>query len=256
MFCPRLSSSARSWAISGERLISNINESGGAIADAIEKRTGDIGNRITTSGEAFANLLDTRIATLDEQSRTISGKLTQALDERTTGIANVLGSATQTMVSEFDTRLANLENTLSDRGRSLLAEFEARAHALDNSTEKLNAALETRSRQINENLIARTREIAETFGGRNSLGAMVDDIKVKIGDDLTSISESVGNVLIDKAAAFEGKLAESRDLLAATLEGETERVSSVIRGHADTLAARTGDIQNAIDASASALNEV
>ncbi len=56
---------------------------------------------------------------------------------------------------------------------------------VDNSTEKLNAALETRSRQINENLIARTREIAETFsGGRNSLGAMVDDIKVKIGDDL------------------------------------------------------------------------
>ncbi len=169
---------------SGERLIGSINESGGAIAEAIETRTGDIGSRITTSGEAFANLLDTRIATLDEQSRTVSDRLAEALDERTSGIANLLGGATQSMVSEFDTRLANLESTLSERGRSLLSEFEARAHALDSSTEKLNAALETRSRQINENLIARTREIAETFSsGRASLSTMIDETKTKIGED-------------------------------------------------------------------------
>ncbi len=240
---------------SGERLIGSINESGGAIAEAIGMRTGDIGARITASGETFAGLLDTRIAALDEQSRSVFERLKEALDDRTTGIADLLGGATESMVSEFDTRLANLNGTLSERGQALLTEFEARAHALDSSTEKLNIALESRSRQINENLIARTREIAETFStSRASLSAMIDETKSKIGAELSAIGDGVGDVLSEKAAAFSVKLAESRDMLAASLESETGRVSDIIRGHADTLASRADAIHGAVETSASILN--
>lgn len=239
----------------GETMISRLNESGSAISEAIDTRSTDLSTRISASGGDFVNILDTRIATLDERSKGLTETLTEALDARTSNIASLLGDATMNMVTEFDQRLANLNSTLAERGHSLLTEFEGRAQAIDSSTEKLNAALEVRSRQINENLIARTREIAETFTDvRTSISTVVDETKLKLGGELAGITESVAGMLNDRAGHFIAQISDSRETLSSTLSGEAERLAAAMQEHGQTIAARSNDIEQAIVSNASALD--
>ncbi|MDM7851764.1 apolipoprotein A-IV repeat region-like domain-containing protein [Pseudochrobactrum kiredjianiae] len=240
----------------GETMISRLNESGAAISEAIDTRSTDISTRISSSGGDFVDILDTRIATLEERSRGLTETLTEALDARTSNIASLLGDATMNMVTEFDQRLADLNSTLAARGHSLLTEFEGRAQAIDSSTEKLNAALEVRSRQINENLIARTREIAETFSGvRSSISTVVDETKDKLNGELSGITDSVAGLLNDRAGQFISQIADSRETLSTTLSGEAERIAAAMQQHSQTISERGADIERAIAGNASTLDQ-
>lgn len=240
----------------GETMISRLNESGAAISEAIDTRSTDISTRISSSGGDFVEILDTRIATLEERSRGLTETLTEALDARTSNIASLLGDATMNMVTEFDQRLADLNATLAARGHSLLTEFEGRAQAIDSSTEKLNAALEVRSRQINENLIARTREIAETFSGvRSSISTVVDETKDKLNGELSGITNSVAGMLNDRAGQFISQIAESRESLSTTLSGEAERIAEAMQQHSQAISERGADIERAIAGNAAHLDQ-
>src|SRR5690606_37155512 len=107
-----------------------------------------ISRNIATSGEAVAKMIDTQAAIFMERTGVASNSIESLLSVKTENLLSALSSSGVALATEFDTRIDMLSSTLEERGKALLADFETRASLLDANTDKLNNALQERTRQL------------------------------------------------------------------------------------------------------------
>ncbi|MFD0917952.1 hypothetical protein ACFQ14_16225 [Pseudahrensia aquimaris] len=237
----------------------SVSQAQKSFAGTLSISNDEIKASLGLAAENLAALLSDKSDQIGNRIEEVGGSLVKRISQSSEGAGAVIEAKSNELAEKINFLAENMQTSVTGRIDDAVMKLDERNKLLIDNVDKIDGALEGRTRQINDTLVERTREIASAFSAGQS--AIKNDLAQQLGQTQEMMDNKALELSMSWAARVEeinqsilAQVDEADSRLAGRLHETKGSISSVIEEVDRKLADRAQALQANLQGQAEAID--